>query len=84
MPLEIFKVHFRLAWSGCFPRLCSLCGAVCIFGLGGHTFCFLVVQSQLFVTGAGSRSDFLRCADFMAGLVLWTWLRDSACSDFVE
>ena len=72
MPLEILEVHFDCAgsqnlvrWRGCLSRLRSRCGAVRIFGHGGH-FSWqahgkpraLVVQSRPFVTGARDRSGF--------------------------
>ena len=67
---EILEVHFDCAVSqsllgrgGCLSRLRSRCGAVHIFGPGGH-FSWqaqgkprvLVVQSRLFVTGARDRA----------------------------
>ena len=70
MPLEILEVHFDCAGSrnlggggGCFSCLRSRCGAVRIFGHGGH-FSWqaqgkprdLVVQSRLFLKGARDRS----------------------------
>ena len=76
MPFEIVDMHFECAGSRslggggeCLSRLRSRCGAVLIFGHGGH-FSWqvqgkprvLVVQSRLFVTGAKDRSGFrLRC-----------------------
>ena len=43
MALEILEVHFDCAGSqnlvgrgGCFLRLRSRCGAICVFGHGGH------------------------------------------------
>ena len=53
--LEIFEVHLDctgshtlVSWSGCFPRLRSYCGAVCLLGLG-H---FSRRLSRPFVAGA--------------------------------
>ena len=72
MPLKILEVHFDCAgsqnlvgWRGCLSQLCSRCGAVHIFGHGGH-FSWQaqgkprasVVQSRLLVTGARVRSGF--------------------------
>ena len=77
--LEIFEVHFdcarsqnRLGASGCSSRLRSRrCGAVPMFGLGGHFSWqvqgkppFLVVQSRLFVAGEGDRSSFTSMCRF--------------------
>ena len=78
LSLEILEVHFDGAgsqnlggWSGCLSRLRSRCGAVRIFGYGGH-FSWqvqgkpraLVVPSRLFVTGARDRSGFTSMCRF--------------------